>query len=153
MRGKMLRKLTAFFLLAFVGSGTVLAQTPIRFDDKSSTQVTFHGATMDADEADRMVIANLKAQGSDVSHPTDVIFYFVMPSKTSANTAVKEISVLGFNCKTEKHEKLWVIAANKTMVPAEDAIISTSRLFTAIAEKHSGAYDGWEAALVLEPQN
>lgn len=147
----MLRKLSAFFLLAVVGSSTAFAQAPITFDDKSSTGVTVHGAIWDADEADRMVIANLKAQGSDVSQPTDVIFYFVMPSKTSANAAVKDISVLGFDCKTAKHKKLWIIAANKTMVPAEDSILSMSRLFTTIAEKHSGSYDGWEAALVLKP--
>ena len=130
-------------------SGPVSAQDKPVWADPNS-KATFGSATTDADQADREAVANLVAQGSDITKPTDVIYYFVMPTKATARRVEPQVVSQGFTVRVEKSPEygVWFVIANKTLVPSESAILDWSHMFEAIAEKEGGQLDGWEAALV-----
>jgi len=121
---------------------------PVWADNQSS--VKLGSATTDADEADRLAIARLKDQGSDITKPTDVIFYLYFPTQANAEVLRASISDMGFNVDIHQLDgyKEWTLAANKTMVPSEANILSLSHQFESMAASEDGTYDGWEAALV-----
>ena len=139
-------------IMAVVGlAGGVNAPSqnnPVWADNQSS--VTLGSATTDADEADRSVIAQLKAQGSDTTKPTDVIFYLIFPTQAHAEALRDSISAMGFNVDIHKLDGYseWTLAANKTLVPSETNILPLSHKFEAMALSEDGEYDGWEAALL-----
>jgi hypothetical protein len=116
--------------------------------DKSVATVT--GETTNADDADRQVIAQLKAQGSDITKPTDVIFYLYFHTQGQAETLRAQIASMGFTVTIQPNDNppAWALVANKTLVPNEDTILYLSHTFTTLAASQSGFYDGWEAALV-----
>lgn len=145
------RKLVAgtMAILGVSGVAKAAAQnSPVWADTNSS--VTYGTEATDPDAADKAAIAQLKAQGSDITKPTDVFFYLYFPSKVTAEALRAEFSDRGFSVDIHQPAgyEVWVLAANKTMVPDETTIISLSHDFTALAETQGGHYDGWEAALV-----
>lgn len=97
-----------------------------------------------------MAIAELKAQGSDITKPTNVIFYLYFQKRSQAEALKGQITKLGFQVDIHKIQDydLWTLAANKTMVPSENNVISLGQQFTAMASSEGGKYDGWEAAHV-----
>ena len=138
--------------MAFVGMASgdnALSQNNPVWADKQSS-VVFGSATTDADEADRAAIAQLKDQGSDITKPTDVIFYLYFPTKAKAEKLRASISAMGFNVDIHQLDGYseWTLVANKTMVPSEANILPLSHKFENMAASEGGAYDGWEAALV-----
>lgn len=116
--------------------------------DKST--ITSIGQFSSDDDADRQTISQLKAQGSDVTKPTDVIFYLYFHTQAEAEALRPEIAKMGFTVDVHSvdNPSAWAVVANKTMTPSEAGIIDMSHQFTALATAHSGIYDGWEAALV-----
>ncbi len=108
------------------------------------------GDTANADDADRQVIAQLKAQGSDITKPMDVIFYLYFHTQAQAEALRASVSSMGFTVNIQRNDNppAWALVANKTIVPDEDTILPLSHKFTALAASQSGVYDGWEAALV-----
>ncbi len=112
--------------------------------------VTPTGTAEDSDDSDRQVIAQLKAQGSDVTKPTDVIFYLYFHTQAQAEALRTTVSAMGFTVDVHQVDAppAWALVANKTMAPSEAAILNLSHRFTALALSQQGIYDGWEAALV-----
>jgi hypothetical protein len=135
-------------LSLMVGSEVSAQNNPVWADKNSN--VTYGSVATNSDDADRQAIAGLKTQGSDITKPTDVIFYLYFPSQAQAEALRPPISSMGFNVDVHKLDGygVWTLAANKTMVPSESNILELSHKFADLAASQKGEYDGWEAALV-----
>ena len=131
-------------------AGVCVVSTASAQETADKSTVTPTGQFDNADEADRQVIAQLKAQGSDVTKPTDVVFYLYFHTQAQAEALRGTVSSMGFAVDIHQNGSppAWALVANKTMVPGEAAILDLSHRFTALAASQQGIYDGWEAALV-----
>jgi len=138
------------WLIAAVLTGVCVTNAAAAQTASDNWTVTSTGAADNPDDADRQVIAQLKAQGSDITKPTDVIFYLYFHTQAQAEALRGAVSALGFTVDIHQVDRppAWTLVANKTMVPSETAIIDLSHRLTTLATSQQGIYDGWEAALV-----
>ena len=139
----------AFALATLSAAHNALAQNKPVWADTTS-KVTLGATANTADDADRLVIAQLKEQGSDITKPTDVIFYLYFPTQADAESLRATVADMGFTVDIHQIDGYtdWTLAANKTMIPSEDNILPLNHKFDDLAASKNGTYDGWEAALV-----
>jgi hypothetical protein len=107
-------------------------------------------AFRDESAADARVIENLKTAGSDLSKPHPTRYYFYFPWEQSARTAAAELQQAGYTIDKigaglKKDD--WLVLASKRVLPTLPVVAATSRDLNVLARKHSGVYDGWEAAV------
>lgn len=104
-----------------------------------------------AEQEDAHAIETLRAAGADLSKPHDVDFFLLFKAQSQAEAAAAEIEKLGYRVAaidSSPDGKEWQLHATRQMVPAVDAMISTTRALDALAKKHGGDYDGWGAVPV-----
>ena len=114
---------------------------------------------MDSRDADRKVLAAMRAHGADLNKPAHTIHYLYFKTIDAANTASDELRASGFE-KLRVHraptKSLWKrlfgphkfsCIAETHAVPEESAVFATSDRLNALGAKLGGEYDGWEASI------
>ncbi len=107
--------------------------------------------------ADSAVLASLREHGADLSKPTEHLFYLYFPDERTARAAASDIAsgqaahnVSFDNAELDRpHERRtqWMVRLTATMRPDLAVVGGLGAWFTAVARKHGGEYDGWEAAV------
>lgn len=106
----------------------------------------------DANEADRKVLRQLVEMGCDLENPRHSIHYFYFDSELGSLAAADELVAMAFNVQvgeqvaTEPASRRWPVTGDRTEVINEGVIFALREPLTAIAGRHGGEYDGWEAA-------
>jgi hypothetical protein len=110
-------------------------------------------------DQDHAVLAALANAGSDLSKPAHTIHFLYFKSRASADAAAEELRQQGFSpvrtavapapslLKRLIGPRRYSCIAETRAVPAEAAVLATSRMMEALAERHGGKYDGWEASV------
>ena len=98
-------------------------------------------------DKDELVLKALKKNGSDLSKPHEIDFWFDFPSEESARTVAQKVSERGFEVEVYRNKggDEYSCKAVKRMVPHLSAMQGLTRQFESIAEQHGGVYDGWGA--------
>ena len=107
-------------------------------------------AIRDETAADAKVIENLKAAGSDLRKPHPTRYYFYFRLEQDARAAAAELQQLGYiieNLGPGPRRTDWAVLASKPAVPSIAVVTAITHDLNALARKHSGIYDGWEAAV------
>jgi hypothetical protein len=92
------------------------------------------------------------AESSDMGKPHVVGHYLYFKTRPDAMAAKKDLKKLKFECeplqKIGSDERPWLVLARHLIVPTFEAIEAENERLMALAEKHGGEYDGWEAETV-----
>lgn len=102
-------------------------------------------------EEDARVIEVLRKNGSDLSKPHRIDFFFYFQSEGSANSAAKELQTSGYSVlrvDRPANARSWNVHAQRLMVPEIKAMQGLTLQFEALARKFGGEYDGWGAPIV-----
>src|SRR5262245_58596952 len=107
-------------------------------------------AFRDEAAADAQVIESLRAHGSDLTKPHPTRYYFYFKDEQSARAASTELEQQGFKLERlglapKKNE--WLVLTSKPTIPSLPVVSAITSELNALARKHSGVYDGWEAAV------
>lgn len=100
------------------------------------------------DSLDFQTLQALEDQGSDLSRPTDVIFYLYYEAEGDARTAGRELQAIGFRVRgslSRGPHREWMVSASRRMLVNFRTIGDTNLLMQHLAKKYDGEYDGWEA--------
>lgn len=103
-----------------------------------------------ADDLRVGVVAQLKKTGSNVERPHKFDFYFYFPTEIAANAAARELQANGLATQVRRAAKgpEWLCLASGTYVPDAPKLTELGRIFSAVATKHRGEFDGWEAEVI-----
>ncbi len=105
---------------------------------------------------DESLLRELHDHGSDLSKPTDIVFYLYIPDKNDANAAASELRTRGFQSDVGAPlgkfpngatGNRWSVISHLTAIPTVTAIYSASMKMEKLADRYSGEFDGWEAAV------
>jgi Regulator of ribonuclease activity B/Domain of unknown function (DUF4440) len=105
---------------------------------------------------DERVLEQLRSSGSDLSKPTDIVFYLYIPSQSDAIAAATELAGLGFQTEVSTPigklpngatENRFSVVSHLTAIPTLTAIHSAATTMAGLADRYNGEYDGWEAAV------
>lgn len=99
-----------------------------------------------AEQQDARVIENLRHNGADLTKVHDVDFFLVFGRQSDAISTADKIRVLGYEVVSVDKAatgKQWEVHAKRKMVPELKAMQASTRALQALAESHSGYYDGW----------
>lgn len=115
------------------------------------------------DDADGAALADLAAQGADMSQPMPIEFPVTVPDETSAHKTATAMTKLGydshiehdegepdFDPKTDDPEEFgpsWMDYANVEMVPEYAEIVRIQAELDRIARPFGGKSDGWGVML------
>jgi len=109
-------------------------------------------AQFDADELaqDIEALDQLRAVGSDMSKPHEIDFYLYVPSEADAKAVEAALRSLGYDVliRAGENEINWLCIASRTMRPTIQELTNARGVFKGLALRHSGAYNGWQAAIV-----
>ena len=96
------------------------------------------------------MVLQLEREGSDVSRPHHVDFYFYVANELDAETASRELQAKGFTVKTRRavDGSKWLCLASNTFVPDSIQTTEIGYIFGLLAQKYKGDFDGWEAEVV-----
>jgi regulator of RNase E activity RraB len=117
-------------------------------------------ATIDPDERapqtgvkfkDLLILGQLIEAGAQLTEPRHVLHYLYFPSDAVAATAAAEARTYGFEVTVKEplpeYPGQWLVLCERhDAVLDPDFVRTTGDLFDALAERHLGEYDGWEAA-------
>jgi len=112
--------------------------------------VANHRELSSAQRADSDVIEGLRRAGSDVSKLHATTYYLYFPGEKPARDAGADLQKVGYALvKVAENAKRteWVVIASKPLIPTLAEVTRISRELNALARKHNGDYDGWEAAV------
>ncbi len=101
-------------------------------------------------EQDARVIELLRQNGSDLTKPHRIDFFFVLPTRPSAESLAKEVQSLGFSVigiKRLRDSLLWELQAQRLSVPELASMRLTTVQLTALAAQFGGEYEGWGAPI------
>lgn len=98
---------------------------------------------------DSVVLDQLRAAGSNLAKPHRIAFYLYLPSKPEAAAAEAELRPLGYSVEVREgpDDIHWLCLATRTMVPTIQGLTGARVVFKGLAQRHKGAYDGWQAAI------
>ena len=114
---------------------------------------------MDGRDADREVLAAMRSHVADLSKPAHTIHFLYFKTVDAANAAAEELRASGFeNLRVDRAptKSFWQrlfgprefsCIAETHAVPDESAVFATTGRLNALATKHGGEYDGWEASI------
>jgi Regulator of ribonuclease activity B len=129
-------------------------RTPVVSEQSNDTLQT--DPKLSDDQNDEAVLARLRARGSDLSKPTDVIFYLYIPSKTDATMAASILYHDGYTPEVEEPlgllsdgtvELRYSVVAHFQEAPSLPNLRKNRELYSSLAKRFHGEYDGWEAQL------
>jgi hypothetical protein len=101
---------------------------------------------------DLLVMSQLIQHGADLTQPRHTVYYLYFDDGTVAVAAADEARNSGFSVDVrdpdpDVTEQWAVVCERDNLVLDPDTVRENSDLFDSIAAKHSGVYDGWEAAV------
>ena len=116
------------------------------------------------DDADGAVLADLAAQGVDMSQPLLIEFPVAAPDEASANGILQAMTKAGYDAHVEYDEgepdedgridphdqefgPSWTVYANVRMVPEYDEVIRIQGELDRLARPFRGKSDGWGVML------
>jgi hypothetical protein len=109
----------------------------------------------DPSAPDRRDVATLNAlieHGADLGKPRHVLHHSYYPSREAAEAAAADAAAAGWDSRVEEplpeHHAAsgWPMVAERASATLDGAFVRESRdLFEAMAARHGGTYDGWEA--------
>ncbi len=115
------------------------------------------------DDADGAVLANLAAQGVDMTQPLMIEFLVAVPDETSANNAARSMADAGYEPQIEYDEgepdldpetddaeefgPSWTVCANVQMIPEYGEIMRIQAELDEISRPFGGRSDGWGVML------
>lgn len=109
------------------------------------------------DQNDESVLNALRDKGSDLTKPTDIVYYLYIPSLRDARTAASTLRESKFSPKVENplgqlpdgsYESRYSVVAHVEAVPSMENLRRLRSLCKGLARRYGGEYDGWEAAVV-----
>lgn len=104
---------------------------------------------MNAPEFDRVAFGELKAAGTDVTKPVQVLHYLYCKKQNDAERLGKSVAAEGFSVEVRRGAlgDKWLVRAKRTQMLDEATIAELRRFFDKLARGVSGGeYDGWEVA-------
>ena len=114
---------------------------------------------MNTHEADRKVLDVLAAQGSDLTKPAHTGHYLYFKSEIAARTAAGELRASGCErvdvrpaptksvVQRLPGPREFACIAETHAVPSDQNVCEASAKLKALAARHRGVYDGWEASV------
>jgi Regulator of ribonuclease activity B/Domain of unknown function (DUF4440) len=102
------------------------------------------------------LLKQLESHGSDLSKPTDLVFYLYIPSESDANAAATELDRLGYQAAVNAPlgklqdgttEDRFSVVSHLTAIPMLTIITGAANTMAGLADQYNGEYDGWEAAI------
>jgi len=95
------------------------------------------------------VLTILQRQGSDVTKPHSIDFYFYFKRRADAEQAAAALQARQFKVTvdTQPYYGQWLCLASRRLVPDRQLLAEWGRWFPQLASRHGGDYDGWEAAI------
>jgi hypothetical protein len=110
--------------------------------------VTAGPAFTEPGSADLAVISQLQAMGADLSKPRHVIAYLYFTKEQDGERAAADLASEGFFGSLGRNEAgdSWLAKVELEAVVSDETIRDLSELLRAIARRHNGEYDGWEAS-------
>ena len=114
----------------------------------SDESVTPGPSFTDAAAADMSVIEQLRENGADLSKARHVKAYLFFRTKRDADGATADLASQGFQGSLGSNEAAdsWLATVELEMVVSSQSIAELSARLHAIADRHDGDYDGWEAS-------
>lgn len=102
-----------------------------------------------ANDRDSKVIKALVANGSDVSKPHEIDFFFDFESFESAAKVAQSLDRDDFAVKLFKNDDgTHTIEAKKTLIPEASTMQQLTKQFNALTDEYGGNYDGWGTEVV-----
>lgn len=122
------------------------------------------------DDADGAVLAELAAQGVDMSRPLMIEFPVAAPDEESANKTFQALTNAGYDCEVEFDEgepdedgeidpddeefgPSWTVFASVRMIPEYDEIVRIQAELDRLARPFGGISDGWGVMLDGEAES
>jgi regulator of RNase E activity RraB len=102
-------------------------------------------------DSDYKVLKALKENGSDLSKPhlIDFFFDFDATEQEQVATIVNLIEKEGFNSQVNKNnDGSYTIKARKSLIPTLKSMQAITQQFKQLTKKHGGKYDGWGTEIV-----
>ncbi len=102
-------------------------------------------------DSDYKIIKALKENGSDLSKPhlIDFFFDFNANEQEQAKTIVNIVKKEGFSCNLHKNDDgTYTIQANKSLIPTLESMQAITQQFKQLTKKNGGKYDGWGTEIV-----
>lgn len=102
---------------------------------------------------DMLVLEQLVKAGADVNEPRHVIYYLYFHAEGHALGAQADAQAAGFETQVRPPDPdlspQWALVCERyDHVLTIDAVRDNTDMFEAIAARHGGDYDGWEASVV-----
>ena len=107
-------------------------------------------ASKESKSGDALVLARLRASGSDLSKPHSIEFFIYLPTREAAQNIADQIRAKGFGARVDRKGQgpNWLCLGTKSMVPDLAAIEAIGADFDEMARSLGGEYDGWETTVV-----
>lgn len=117
---------------------------PVDLDDRSEKTGLKH--------KDLLVLEQLVKAGADMSDPRHVLYYLYFPDRERAAAAAAQAEGLGFDTNVREplpeYPDQWSLVCERhDYVLDLEAVRVNTDTFEAVAARHGGDYDGWEASV------
>jgi len=104
------------------------------------------------EEDARKALELLARHGADLTQPLEVQHYLHFPDEAAAEAGQRDaehLDVLGQVLRPKEGKKYvlpWTVVLQHEMVVSVESLLSWREHLVAVAERHGGEYDGWEAS-------
>ena len=100
---------------------------------------------------DLLVLAQLMAQGAELTKPRHALYYLYFASKEAAQAGASAASAAGYTCDVRhplpQNPGQWSLVCERSdAVLDPNGVNAADELFQGIADGLGGEFDGWEAA-------
>jgi len=116
-------------------------------EDELEFEILPEGGT--PEEGDLEVLETLEEHGADLSEPREVRLHFYFPTEEESEAAGSELEDAGFEVvafEAAGEEEQWHIRASRDIRVDRENVAAFRSHFEDLAARHSGEFDGWEAA-------
>ena len=101
---------------------------------------------------DILVLDQLVKAGADLTAPRHVVYYLYFPDREAATAAATEAGELGFDIDLREpipaYPDNWALVCERHDYTLDlDLVRLNTDAFEALAARHGGDYDGWEASV------
>jgi hypothetical protein len=119
-------------------------EEPLDLDERSPVTGLRH--------KDLLVLHQLMQAGADLKEPRHTVHYLYFGSVEAATAASQEAEGHGFEAEVREplpeYPGQWsLVCGRHGVVVAPDTVRDHGDLFDALAVRHGGEYDGWEASV------
>ena len=121
-----------------------------RFRDRRPVDLDARSPELGLKLGDMLVLQQLVEAGGDPRAPRHVIYYLYFDGEAAAEAAGQEASDGGFavDVRSPDASGQWAVVCERhDYVLDPETVRDNSDFFDAIANRHAGEYDGWEASV------